>query len=452
VSDGPPAVAPGDPEASSRRSPLPPGAVVVGLGLALSGVATYAFFAVASRQLDASAYAAVGVLWSLLFAVGNGVMQPLEQEVARAVADRRARGVGAGPVIRRAVAIGAGFTVALAAVGALSHDWILDRLLDERAGLVVAFLIGLAAFAAGHLARGTLSSHGRFGAYALFFATDGVARVVGAVVLAVVGVAVAGSWGLVLAVAPFIGVAVALAGQRGLLVDGPPAAWGELTRALGWLLLGTVSLALVVQGGTIAVQLLAGDADEAAAGVFLNGLQVARVPLFLFQAVLASLLPRLSRLAGAGELSHFRHSLLRLVRLIAVAGAVATAAAVVAGPAVVGAVFGTADVLGPEDMGLLAGTFVVIMVAICFDQALIALSGHRLMAVGWALALATLVATVLATSALDDVFLRVELGLAAASVVAVVWMAAFLAARLRRHPEVLEVTLAEAAAETPLQD
>jgi O-antigen/teichoic acid export membrane protein len=443
---------PGGAGAAARRNPLPPGAVVVALGLGLSGVATYAFFAVASRSLDAASYAAVGVLWSLLFAVGTGVMQPLEQEVARAVAERRARGVGAGPVIRKAVAIGAAFTGALALLGALSHDWILDRLLDERAGLVVAFLIGLAAFAAGHLARGTLSSHGRFGAYALFFATDGVARVVGAIVLAVVGVALAGTWGLVLACAPFIGVVVALAGQRGLVVDGPPAAWGELTRALGWLLLGTVSLALVVQGGTIAVQLLAGDADEAAAGVFLNGLQVARIPLFLFQAVLASLLPRLSRLAGAGEFTHFRYSLLRLVRLIALGGAVATLVAILVGPAVVGAVFGTADVLGPGDMGLLAGTFVVIMVAICFDQALIALSGHRLMAAGWALALATLVATVLSTAAIDDVFLRVELGLAAAGVVAVVWMAAFLALRLRRHPEVVEVTLAEAAAETPLQD
>lgn len=438
--------------ASSRRNPLPPGAVVVGLGLGLSGVATYAFFAIASRSLDASSYAAVGVLWSLLFAVGNGVMQPLEQEVARAVADRRARGVGAGPVIRRAVVIGAGFTLSLALIGAISHDWILDRLLDEQAGLVVAFLLGLAAFAAGHLTRGTLSSHGRFGAYALFFATDGVARVAGAVVLAVVGVAIVGPWGLVLAVAPFIGVLVALVGQRGLLADGPPAAWGELTRALGWLLLGTVSLALVVQGGTIAVQLLAGSSDEAAAGVFLNGLQVARIPLFLFQAVLASLLPRLSRLAGAGELTHFRHSLFRLVRLIAVGGAVATLAAVLIGPAVVGAVFGSADVLGPSDMGLLAGTFVVIMVAICFDQALIALSGHRLMAVGWALALATLVATIVATAPIDDVFLRVELALAAAGVVALVWMAAFLLLRLRSHPEVLEVTLAEAAAETPLQD
>ena len=434
------------------RNPLPPGAFVVGLGLGLSGLATYVFFAITSRVLDPASYAAVGVLWSLLFAVGNGVMQPLEQEVARAVADRRARGIGAGPVIRKAVGIGAGFTLVLVLLGTLTHTWILDRLLDGRVELVVAFLVGLAAFAAGHLTRGTLSSHGRFGAYALFFATDGVARVVAAGVLGVAAVAAAGPYGLVLALAPFVGVVVALFGQRGLVVDGPPAAWGELTRALGWLLLGTVSLALVVQGGTIAVQVLAGSSDEAAAGVFLNGLQVARIPLFLFQAVLASLLPRLSQLAGAGDLDHFGRSLRRLVRTIVAIGAVATVVAVLAGPAVVSAVFGSAEVLGPVDMGLLAGTFVLIMVAICLDQALIALSGHRLMAIGWAGALAVLVGVIAATSGLEDVFLRVELGLLAAAVSALVWMAGSLAVRTSRHPEVVPVSLAEAAAETPMQD
>jgi O-antigen/teichoic acid export membrane protein len=426
--------------------------MVVGGGLALSGLATYAFFAITSRVLDPASYAAVGVLWSLLFAVGNGVMQPLEQEVARAVADRRARGVGAGPVIRRAIAIGAVFTAVLVVGGLISHTWLLDRLLDGRGALVASFLVGLAAFCAGHLARGTLSSHGRFGAYALFFATDGMARVVAAAVLGLAAVAAAGAYGAVLALAPFLGVVVALAGQRHLVDDGPPAAWGELTRALGWLLVGTVSLALVVQGGTIAVQLLASGTDEAAAGVFLNGLQVARIPLFLFQAVLASLLPRLSRLAGSGDLDHFASSLVRLVRAIVVLGLVATLAAVVVGPAVVGAVFGSSDVLSATDMGLLAATFVLIMVAICCDQALIALGGHRLMAVGWAGALALFVGVTAATSGFDDVFLRVELGLFSAASAAMVWMAVCLVVRLRSHPVVTEVTLAEAAAETPLQD
>lgn len=439
------------------QNPLPPGAFVVGVGLGFSGLATYAFFAITSRTLDPGSYAAVGVLWSLLFAVGNGVMQPLEQEVARAVADRRARGIGAGPVIRRAVIIGATFTVLLVALGLVTQPWILDPLLDERPALVAAFLAGLAAFSAGHLARGTLSSHGRFGSYALFFGADGVTRVFVAGLLAYAAVEAAGAYGAVLAAAPVVGVLVALAGQRGLVAPGPEARWGELTRALGWLLLGTASLALVVQGGTIAVQVLASDTDESAAGVFLNGLQIARIPLFLFQAVLASLLPRLSRLAGSGELEHFRYSLWRLVRAIAVVGAAATLAAVTLGPAVVGTVFGSETVLGVRDMGMLAVTFVVIMIAISCDQALIALNGHKLMASGWALALATFVAVTAITAPIDDFFLRVELGLLAAATVALVWMVSWLVARLRARPldiagDVEDVTLAEAAAESPLQE
>ncbi|MCC5953284.1 MAG: hypothetical protein JJU45_14415 [Acidimicrobiia bacterium] len=432
-----------------ERNPLPPGATVVGGGLAVSGVATFAFFAVTSRALDPASYAALGVLWSLLFAVGNGVMQPLEQEVARAVAARRAHGLGPGPVVRRAMVIGAAFTLALVLVGLVTHQWLLNRLLDGRTALVVAFLIGLGGFCAGHLARGTLSSHGRFRNYALFFGVDGLTRVIAAVALFALGVAAVGPYGAVLAAAPFVAVGIALAGQRGLLEPGPPASWQELSKALGWLLLGTSSLALVVNGGTIAVQLLATDGERDAAGVFLNGLQVARIPLFLFQAVLASLLPRLSRLATRGDLDAFASTLARLVGAIAACGVVATAAAFLVGPHLVELLFGSETVLGGRDLALLAATFVAIMVAISLDQALIALGGHAQMALGWLLALATFVGV---TALGNDLFLRVELGLLAASVVAVVWQASWLTWRRRSHATPELVSMAEAAAEAPLPE
>jgi O-antigen/teichoic acid export membrane protein len=432
---------------------------VVAGGLAASGIATYAFFAVASRSLEPDRYAAVGVLWSLLFAVGNGVMQPLEQEVARAVSDRRARGIGPGPVIRRAAAIGAAFTAVLVLGGAGAEvlaglGWwpqvlTVSRLLDGNTVLVVGFLVGLVGFCVGHLARGTLSSHGRFGRYALFFTADGVGRVVLAAVLAVVGVAGAGPWGLVLAVAPFLGAGAALAGQKGLLEAGPPASYRELTRALGWLLAGTVSLALVVQGGTIAVDILASDAEAAAAGVFLNGLVIARIPLFLFQAVLASLLPRLSRLAGSGAYDEFRATLNKLVGAILAVGLVTTALAAVAGPSVIDIMFGSTTTLGARDLALLAFAFIVIMASICMDQAIIALNGHKLMAIGWMVALGVFAVVTLLG---DDLFLRVELGLVAAAVFAFGWLWVCLGIQLRRHPKVGLVSLAEAVAEAPLQE
>jgi len=431
--------------------------MMVAVGLGVSGVATYAFLSLANHTLSPRDYAAVGVLWSLLFAVGNGVMQPLEQEVARAVSERRARGIGSGPVVRRAAVIGAGFTAALvlgflalealASIGWWPAVLTLSRLLDGRSELVVAFLVGLAGFCVAHLTRGTLSANGRFPDYSLFFGIDGISRVVFAIALGIAGVATVGPWAAVLAAAPFLGVAVALHRPAGLLAPGPPAPWRELSRALGWLLIGTVSLALVVQGGTIAVDILATDDQAEAAGVFLNGLVIARIPLFLFQAVLASLLPRLSRLASTGDVAGFQQTLHRLVGVILGVGVVTTIGATLFGPAVVGTLFRDAGGLGPRDLGLLAATFIIIMAAICLDQALIALGGHRYMAAGWVIALGVFIGV---TALGDDLFLRVELGLLAAALVAFAWLWTWLAVLQRRHARLGAVSLAESISEVPL--
>jgi O-antigen/teichoic acid export membrane protein len=421
--------------------------VSVGVGLAVSGVATFAFFAVSSRALDPADYSALGVLWGLMFAVGNGLMQPLEQEVARAVSARRAKGVGPGPVIRRAAAIGGAFTLAVVVIVGLAHDLLLDRALNDDAWLIVSFLVGLVGFAVGHLTRGVLSSHRRFHAYALFFGTDGISRVALAAVLGAVGVAAAGAYGMVLAVTPFLGVLVALGRQRGLAEPGPEAPWAEITRALGWLLLGTVSLSLLIQGGTIAVGILSDESEEAAAGVFLNGLQTARIPLFLFQAVLASLLPKLSRLANQREFDGFVSALRRLVIAILGLGVLTTIAAALVGPWFVETVFGSEAALGSRDLAFLAAAFVLVMATICVDQALVAVSAHTRMALGWGLALVVFVAVIAVG---DDLFLRVELGLLAGSAIAFVWMLVNLTERLRHHAVAHRVDVSEAVAEIPV--
>lgn len=431
-----------------EENPLPEGAVSVGAGLAVSGVATFAFFGISSRALSPVAYSALGVLWGLMFAVGNGIMQPLEQEVARAVSARRAHGLGPGPVIRRAAIIGGTFSLVVLAAALATHDFILDRWLGDDPWLLLAFVLGLVGFAIGHLARGVLSSHRRFHAYALFFGADGVSRVALAAVLAAAGVTAAGAFGLVLALTPFLAVVVALGRQRGLGEPGPEAPWSELSRALGWLLLGTVSLSLLIQGGTIAVGMLADESQQDAAGVFLNGLQTARIPLFLFQAILASLLPKLSRLANQREFDDFLSALRRLVLTILGVGVLTTIAAAAVGPAFIDTVFGSEVTLSSRDLALLAAAFILIMSTICVDQALVALSAHHRMATGWFLAL---VAFVVVTALGDDLFLRVELGLLAGSVVALAWMVANLVERLRHHARAHAVDLGEAVAEIPVE-
>jgi O-antigen/teichoic acid export membrane protein len=275
-----------------------------------------------------------------------------------------------------------------------------------------------------------------------------VARVILALLLVGIGVTVAGPFGLAMAITPFIGVGIALARQKGLVEPGPDAPWSELTRNLGWLLMGTVSISLVVQGGTIAVGILAGPDQQGAAGQFLNGLQTARIPLFLFQAVLASLLPKLSHLAGTGHLDAFVHALRRLVLTILGFGVLTTLGAAVLGPFVIGVVFGTDSVLTSRDLALLAGAFILIMATICLDQALIALGAHSRMALGWLAALGVFVGV---TALGDDLFLRVEIGLLSAAVWAFTWMAIWLFVRLRHPAAAHEIDLAETLADMPIE-
>lgn len=412
----------------------------------ISGVATYAFLGIAARKLAPSDLDALSVLWTAMFALGNGLMQPLEQEVARAVSHRRANGIGPGPVVRRAAVIGIGFTLAVALVAAITHSWVVDRWFNGNGVLSAALLVGLFGFCAGHLARGVLSSHRRFGAYARFFSVDGVARVVLAATLAVIGVETVGAYGIVFAITPFIGVAAAVVGQKGLTEDGPEAPWSELTTNLGWLLLGIGMLSLVVQAGTIAVQMLATPEQAGSAGDFLEGLTTARIPLFLFQAVLASLLPKLSRLAGLGQLDEFMRSVRRLVLLILGIGVLTTVGAAVFGPWFITKVFGPGNSLGARDLALLAAAFILIMATICIDQALVALNAHSRMAVGWLVAFCVFVGV---TAMGHELFLRVELGLLAAGFVAFTWMCVFLVAQLRGHGRLEPVGEAEALAEMP---
>ena len=70
---------------------------------------------------------------------------------------------------------------------------------------------------------------------------------------------------------------------------------------------------------------------------------LARIPLFMFQAVQAALLPRLSRLAAKGELDEFRAGLRRLLIVVLAVGVVGTLGALVLGPFVIELVYDADD-------------------------------------------------------------------------------------------------------------
>ena len=57
------------------------GARVLSIGIASTGLFTFAYFAVASHVLDADPYGAVSLLWAVLFVVISVIYRPVEQRL-----------------------------------------------------------------------------------------------------------------------------------------------------------------------------------------------------------------------------------------------------------------------------------------------------------------------------------------------------------------------------------
>ena len=414
-------------EAAKRRNPLPTGTAAVGAGLIVAGVSAYGFLFVADRALSKVQYSPLGALWSLVFLAGPGLFLPLEQEISRALAERRARGRGGMPVVRRAATIGIGLGLAVLVLLIATARLSVEHLFDGQILLLVGLTLGLAGALAGHVTRGCLSGTGQFRGYGTYLGADGFIRVLGAVLCFVIGFETAGPFGVAIGIAGLLAVPVALRVQRPDLQEGPEAAFAEVSSALGLLLAASLSAFAIMNIGPVLVQLLADSSESEAAGRFVSGVVIARIPLFLFQAVQASLLPKLSSLAHSGHLGDFRSGLKRLLVAVAGLAALGTLVGATIGPTVVEIMFPRAD-LGMRTMGLLAAGAGLYMLAMACAQGIIALGGHADQAVGWCLGLVTLLLSVLLGP--DDLFLRVEIGLLVGSLVAFVAMGVLLARRL----------------------
>lgn len=414
-------------EAARRRNPLPTGTAAVGAGLIVAGVSAYGFLWVADKALSKAEYSPLGALWFLVFLAGPGLFLPLEQEISRALAERRARGQGGLPVVRRAATIGVGLGLGVLVLLIATARLTVDRLFDHQLLLLVGLALGLAGALAGHLTRGCLSGTGRFKGYGVYLGADGFIRVLGAVACFLIGFETAGPFGVAIGLAGLLAVPVALRVQRPDLAEGPEAAFSEVSSALGKLLVASLCAFAIMNIGPVLVKLLADASQDEAAGRFVNGVVIARIPLFLFQAVQASLLPKLSALANSGHLGDFRSGLRRLLVVVAGMAVLGSVVGGLAGPFIVEIMFPGAD-LGVRTMGLLAAGAGLYMLAMACAQAVIALGGHADQAIGWAAGLAAVLVTVWLAS--DDLFLRVEVGLLVGSAVALAAMGAFLLRQL----------------------
>ena len=435
-----------NPTPQASKIALPEGTVTVGIGLFIAGISAYIFFKIGQQALGQDGFKPIVAMWFIAFALAPGFFLPIEQEVSRAIAHRRALGQGGLPVIKRIAPLAIIILLTLVVVIAVFSSSISANMFEGYGIVTFCLVLTLVSYAPMHLARGICSGTGRFGAYGIIIGADGAVRVIGCAVLWLAGVTHVGPYAFMIGFSPIVGViAVGLAGKL-RVDDGPEATWSEVTPNLGWLLMGSLFAAALVNAGPITVDILGSSEPAEVVTRFGNAVIFARIPLFLFQAVQAALLPRLAKLAAQRNLSEFSRGFRQLMILVCGVGVVGTIGAFLVGPQVLDLVYqGGID---RRTMTLLALASAMYMVGLATAQAVIALRGHAVVAWGWSVSFISFV--LIAWLSSTDLYLRVELALVGSSLIAIVVFGAALRRRMASNVIFDPESILDAFAERPL--
>jgi O-antigen/teichoic acid export membrane protein len=407
---------------------LPAGTLQVGAGLMVFGGAAYVHLALAGHSLSTRGMAAMSVLWSIVFLLGLGLFFPVEQELIRHVAARVAAGDGIAPVVRRATALAGGIVLTALVPLAAAARPLAGRLFNGDVWMVAALGTAFVALAAVSVSHGVLAGTGRFDMYGRQLAADGGLRMALAVAAAAAGVHSPVAFALILTVAPLTAVILTLRPVLTALHPGPAITWKLMCRGLGLLIGSTLLAQLVVNIGVVNAKLLS-PGNAAVVGALLSAIILARVPLFIFASLQASLLPGLAGAVAAGEQPRFRRLVLRGSAIVMALGLAGGLIAVVLGPWLVQVLFAAHRVLGPADFGWLAAGTLCYMLAMVLGQGAMALSHHRDLLFAWIVGTAVLAAV---TAVPGEVRLRVEAAYAASSLTVAIALALVLFVRAVR--------------------
>ncbi len=349
-----------EPDADDRS--FASGARILSIGIASTGIFTFAYLATASHVLSKGDYGLISLCWSIMFVILSVIYRPIEQLLSRTIADRRARGLSGHP-LRIPAAIQSGFALVFIVV-ALSLRSVIEN--DVFQGSSVLFWIlfaGVIAYAASYFARGWLAGHQYFALYGALVFLESTSRFVFPLAVAVgIGSGI-GVVGLGMAVAPFASLSVmpfALkrirrAGRRApaatadsirsgslgaeletaeipvadAAAEGPAAAQIEETsadlsmrRGAGFAVsvVGIMfSEQTLMNAGVLIVAAAAGGTNITGGltGFVFNVMLIVRAPLQLFQAIQTSILPHLAGLEARESADEFRRAIRITVLVIA---------------------------------------------------------------------------------------------------------------------------------------
>jgi len=178
------AVAPSERAADGHKAYFA-GARVLSVGIAVTGVVTFAYFSVASYVLDPADYSGISLLWSVLFVTVSVLYRPIEQLLSRTIAHRRARGLEHDHPLRTPLLIQSGFALAFLAGALALRGPLQDDLFDGSAALYWILVVAVLAYAASYFARGWLAGHQWFALYGGLVLLEAVARLMFALAVAV---------------------------------------------------------------------------------------------------------------------------------------------------------------------------------------------------------------------------------------------------------------------------
>jgi len=411
------------------------GRLLLTVGIASTGLLSFAYLALASRELSAVDYGHVSLLWSITFVILSVLYRPVEQLLSRTIADRRARGLRGHP-LRVPALIQAGFALFFLALALPLRTTIEEELFGGSAALYWILVVSVVAYAGSYFARGWLAGHERFAGYGGLVLLESTSRVLFAVA-AVVGIT-SGQTAIALgiAVAPFVSMVVvpfALSrlarGGRDPLPDagslavidaaGEGPAHAEIEEAAHDLSLGrgggfAIGVFLIMLSEqtlmNAAVLIVEHDAGPALAGFVFNVLLIVRAPLQLFQAVQTSILPHLTGLEAREDAGQFARAI--RVTVVAIAGFAGLCALglLAIGPWVMETVLGDKGFTYERGgLALVAVGMGFHLVAGTLNQAALARGRAQLAAVAWLVSAALFVAWV-ASGLVADPVLRVEIG------------------------------------------
>jgi len=407
---------------------------VLSVGIAVTGLVTYAYFSLASHTLSASDYSAITVLWSSVFIVVSILYRPVEQLLSRTIADRAARGQRGSAHLKLAAAIQLGLGVVFV-VGALAlRHPLQDDLLGGSQALYWVLIVAVVSYAASYFARGFLAGHHRFGLYGGLVLMEAISRCLFALAVAI-GIAegqAAVAFGI--AAAPIVSLAVvpaALTRRFGSarqdgdppedLEPRPAGPVGEaafsLSHGAGFATAVLIVMACeqaLLNAGPLLVKLSADDAASALPGQVFNVLLIARAPLQLFQAVQTAILPHLTKLRASGETDPFRRSVNLTLAAIATFAAGVALATLAVGPTLMSVFFGGDQVYDRLGLTLVAIGMGLYLAAATLNQAALARSLAKQAALCWLVSAGAFVAFLLMPP-WDDRLLQVEVAFPAAA-------------------------------------